>query len=379
MFNWFNARRNAAPGRSSRFWKPRLETLEGRDLLAAVYLYDPGLGTLPEDQGFTRFDNFGTEPEPIVSGSLLHQFSSGAGPTGGAQYWTRNSEVLDFATTSYALEADLLVHSSNYDLVSTFPNQRSGYYLGATDSSGRAFAVGIASTGITINTDLGFSPTNGVPFTPFDSTDAIHTYRLLIDSGVGSLFIDGTLFASTPLGGAVNPGAANRVLFGDLSGAGASETDLGGFSFVTPESDMLSAQINVLPNTVNLANNGVIGVAILTTANFDAATVDANSVLFAGASAVHNALEDVDSDGDLDMVLHFRTQDTDLRALYEQLLADDINEDGVLDSNHQVAEVTLTGQTVDEVFFEGSDDLDLFLAGKSLRQLLQEMVAAGII
>jgi|GEM_PF-4405174 len=379
MFNWFANRRKATPSRSPRFLRPHVETLEGRALLAGIYLYDPGLGTLPEEQGFTRFDNFGTEPEPIVSGGLLHQFSSGAGPSGGAQYWTMNSAPLDFVTTPYALEADLLVLSSNYDPVSTFPNQRSGYYLGATDSSGHAFAVGIASAGITINTDLGFSPTNGVPFTAFDTTNAFHTYRLLIDSGVGSLFIDGNLFASTPLGGAVNPGAANRVLFGDLSGAGASETDLRDFSFGTPESNMLSAQINVLPDTVNLANNGVIGVTIFTTANFDAAAVDASSVLFAGAHAVQNSLEDVDGDGDLDMVLHFRTQDTNLRALYEQLLADDINGDGVLDSNHQVAEIKLTGQTVDDVLFEGFDDLDLFLAGRSLRQLLDELAAAGVI
>ena len=32
------------------------------------------------------------------------------------------------------------------------------------------------------------------------------------------------------------------------------------------------------------------------------------------------------------MVLHFRPQDTNLRALYERLLADEINGDGVLDS-----------------------------------------------
>ena len=83
--------------------------------------------------------------------------------------------------------------------------------------------------------------------------------------------------------------------------------------------------------------------------------------------------------GRLDLVLHFRIAETNLRAIYEQLLADDLNGDGELDSNRQRVEVTLTGQTIDEVFLEGFNQLDLFLAGKSLRQLLDELAAAGAI
>ena len=89
--------------------------------------------------------------------------------------------------------------------------------------------------------------------------------------------------------------------------------------------------------------------------------------------------KDVNGDSRLDLVLNFRTQDTNLRALYEQLLADDINADGVLDSNHQQAEVALTGQTTDNVLIEGSDDMDLFLAGKALRKMLDDLAAAGAI
>jgi len=135
--------------------------------------------------------------------------------------------------------------------------------------------------------------------------------------------------------------------------------------------------IEILRSDVNLVSNGVIAVAVFTTANFDAALVDPGSVVFAGAHAVHNSLADVDGDGDLDMVLHFRTQDTNLRALYEQLLADDLDGDGVLDSTHQELDVSLTGQTVDDVFFEGFDELDLFLSGRSLRELLLDLAAAG--
>ena len=95
--------------------------------------------------------------------------------------------------------------------------------------------------------------------------------------------------------------------------------------------------------------------------------------------AVQSTLEGVDGDGDLDRVLHFRTQDTTLRALYEQLIAGDLNGDGVLDSNHQVAEVSLTGVTMNDVVFAGLDQMDLFLAVRTLRELLDQLAAAGAI
>lgn len=69
-----------------------------------------------------------------------------------------------------------------------------------------------------------------------------------------------------------------------------------------------------IPNSINPRSNGVIPVAILTNAEFNASSVDPSTVRFGAtgseAPAVHSALEDVDRDGDADMILHFRTQDT---------------------------------------------------------------------
>jgi hypothetical protein len=79
------------------------------------------------------------------------------------------------------------------------------------------------------------------------------------------------------------------------------------------------------------------------------------------------------------MILHFATQSTNLGAIYEQLLIDDINADGVLDSSHQEVAVTLTGQTSDDQEFEGADSLELFLAGKNLRDLLKYLADSGAI
>ena len=79
--------------------------------------------------------------------------------------------------------------------------------------------------------------------------------------------------------------------------------------------DCRSAQVSVdvrpgaEPNPVNLKSNGVTPVAILTTATFDASTVDVSTVRFGAsgteASPVRAALADVDRDRDRDLVLHF--------------------------------------------------------------------------
>jgi hypothetical protein len=67
------------------------------------------------------------------------------------------------------------------------------------------------------------------------------------------------------------------------------------------------------PNSINLRSRGVTPVAILSTADFDAMTVDPTStVTFAGASYVRWVLEDVDHDDDVDMLFHFRTQELNL-------------------------------------------------------------------
>ncbi len=100
------------------------------------------------------------------------------------------------------------------------------------------------------------------------------------------------------------------------------------------------------PNSINPGSKGVIPVAILSTEDFDASTVEPETVRFGpdAASAVQSALEDVDGDGDLDMILHFKTQDTGIKA--------------------GDTEATLTGETIGGIPLGGTDSVRTVPKGK---------------
>ena len=100
------------------------------------------------------------------------------------------------------------------------------------------------------------------------------------------------------------------------------------------------------PNAINCqASHTLVAVSILTTESFDATSVDHTMVIFEGAGETHlkkngqpqRHEEDVDLDGDIDLVLHFRLGDTTL--------------------NCESTEATLIGKTFDGSFIQGSDSI----------------------
>jgi hypothetical protein len=100
------------------------------------------------------------------------------------------------------------------------------------------------------------------------------------------------------------------------------------------------------PNSINPDSKGVIPVAILSTDNFDATLVDQATVRFGPDEAppLRWAFEDVDGDGDIDMILQFKTQETGIKA--------------------GDTEATTTGETVDGIPITGTDSVRTVPKGK---------------
>ncbi len=95
------------------------------------------------------------------------------------------------------------------------------------------------------------------------------------------------------------------------------------------------------PNSVNPGSRGVVSVAILTTEDFDATTVDPLLVEFGPGRAIEahrkGHIEDVDEDGDLDLVLHFKIRETGIA--------------------YGDTKANLIAETFDGQFIEGSDSI----------------------
>lgn len=98
-------------------------------------------------------------------------------------------------------------------------------------------------------------------------------------------------------------------------------------------------------NTINRRSKGVVPVAILGRHDFDTAEVDATTVIFLGAKPNRYSYEDVDSDGYIDIVLMFKTQDLDFGLL--------VDEDG------KYPYAYLTGETFFGDDIEGKDTVRL--------------------
>jgi poly(3-hydroxybutyrate) depolymerase len=83
-----------------------------------------------------------------------------------------------------------------------------------------------------------------------------------------------------------------------------------------PEEVAIDIKLGSMDNSINPASKGVIPVAILTSDSFDAVKVDVQTVSFGPGLArpQHYSLEDVNKDGKLDIVLHFRTEDTGIQS-----------------------------------------------------------------
>ena len=119
-----------------------------------------------------------------------------------------------------------------------------------------------------------------------------------------------------------------------------------------PISVLIDIKPGSYPNSINPKSKGNVPVAILTTDEFDADTVNSDTVVFLNATPIKWTMEDVDDDGVDDMLFHFKTQELDF-----DLLSEEMDENGY-------PYAYLTGETTDETPIEGKDSVNLVPKGK---------------
>jgi len=110
------------------------------------------------------------------------------------------------------------------------------------------------------------------------------------------------------------------------------------------EPETLDAVIDIKPgsdiNPINLKSKGLVPVSILTTDNLDALTVDLSTIIFAGADPVKWEVQDIDGDGNNDVLLHFKTGE-------------------LSDLSSDSTEAVLTGATLDSTPISGKDSVKI--------------------
>ena len=176
--------------------------------------------------------------------------------------------------------------------------------------------------------NVAFGPYDGVWEGDLFASTRSSVYRIKPD---GAIALFGTGFDN-----------AHDIAFGPDSALYVADRGADAIYRITPNGvQTLTISIDIKPgsnkNPVNPKSKGKLKVAIITTDEFDASTVDADSVLFGPGEAkpVWYRLDDVDHDGDLDLALKFNIKETGIAC--------------------GDTEATLIGETFDGVQITGTD------------------------
>ena len=208
-----------------------------------------------------------------------------------------------------------------------------------------AIVIAVLAASLTANADpIYVGQGGGTSIYRYDLTTGSFVDEFINHFGtVGDLSAtDGTLY--------VGQGGGTSVFRYDLATGSFIDDFIGHFGTVgglainsstDPEPVTIDIKPGSDPNNIKPAGNKKIPVAILTNGDFSAQLVDPLSVQFGpdGATESHGRahIEDVDDDGDMDMLLHFNTQETGI------VCGDTV--------------ATLTGEAFGGEFITGSDSI----------------------
>lgn len=136
-----------------------------------------------------------------------------------------------------------------------------------------------------------------------------------------------------------------RVMLEDFPGSGGIPGDAFFDNIRLATLVAIDIKPGSLPNCIKKTSKGTIPVAILSTASFDAANVDASTVSIDGIAPIRSTgNKDVSEDGLIDLVLHFKTPA--------------LNNAGLLTNGNTLV---VTGGLLDGTLIQGSDII--YLAG----------------
>jgi probable HAF family extracellular repeat protein len=146
----------------------------------------------------------------------------------------------------------------------------------------------------------------------FSQTESGNTGAFVWRADLGMQAL-GTLGGSYSAASAIN--ASGQIVGTSSTSSGAQHAALWTIKFATVIA--IDVKPGSTPNSVNPRSHGVIPVAILTTNDLDATTVNPQSVRFGPNNAVEDGtahFEDVNGDGRPDLVFHFRTDATGIQC-----------------------------------------------------------------
>jgi hypothetical protein len=190
------------------------------------------------------------------------------------------------------------------------------------------------------------SGSNGLVDTSITRTPGQHTVRLgMQENGTVDYWIDDRRVWSN---NNINPESFENIFLAAQASTATFIDYQVGTDYSAPQS-VVYINIDIKPggnpNSINLRSKGVVPVAIMTTDEFDADTINPETVRFATATGVRWTAQDVDFDGDMDLLFHFKTQELDL------------TEDST--------EATLRGETIEGKPIVGTDTVNIVPQNKN--------------
>ncbi len=203
---------------------------------AETLTYNPGLGSLPQAQGWD-FNGTFNAPMGVTGGILTYGVTSVSGTT----FWGFNPvDALSFASQTATVEAELKLSGADFGNFSGY--RRGGFSMILADDFGRWIIADLGDSKISLGND---DPRLNDPVANFDLTDGFHRVKLEAGPAGAKLYVDGVLQLSLALGTGRSGGA--NVSWGEATAlANANQTQIREVVYIPTPGALALAPIGLL-------------------------------------------------------------------------------------------------------------------------------------